>query len=73
MRKYVIINSDEVDLVDFSQVAETSADTIRYSVDGTKTFVKFNGETPSFLDGKTQYSYSEILNILAGPDWTTVE
>jgi hypothetical protein len=70
-RKYVIINADEVDSVNFDQVDETSADTIRYSVDGTKTFVKFDTDnTPSFLDGKTQYSHSEILAILATDEWT---
>ena len=70
-RKYVIINSDEVDLVDFSQVDETSANTIRYSVDNSQTFVKFDSDTtPSFLDGKTQYSHSEILAILATDEWT---
>ena len=70
-RKYVIINADEVDSVDFSKVDETSADTVRYSVDGSKTFVKFDSDTtPSFLDGKTQYSHSEILTILATDEWT---
>ena len=70
-RKYVIINSDEVDSVDFSKVDETSADTVRYNVAGTQTFVKFDTDTtPSFLDGKTQYSHSEILTILATDEWT---
>lgn len=73
-RKYVIINSDEVSSVDFSQVDETSADTIRYSLDGTKTFVKFDSDTtPSFLEGKAQYSHSEILAILATDEWTPDE
>ena len=70
-RTYVIINSSDVSSVDFSKVAETSADTLRYSLDGSKTFVKFDGDTtPSFLDGKTQYTYSEILTILATDEWT---
>jgi len=73
-RKYVIINADEVDSVDFSQVDETSADTVRYSVDGSLTFVKFDTDTtPSFLEGKTQYSHSEILTILATDEWTPDE
>jgi len=73
-RKYVIINADEVDSVDFDQVDETSADTVRYSVDGSLTFVKFDTDTtPSFLDGKTQYSHSEILTILATDEWTPDE
>jgi hypothetical protein len=71
-KKYVIIDADEVSSVDFSQVFETSAQTLRYNIDpaGTKTFVKFEGETPDFLEGKTQYTHSEILTILATDEWS---
>ena len=72
-RKYVIINADEVDSVDFSQVDETSADTIRYSVDGSKTFVKYDGAKPTFLYGKDTYTHSEILTILATDEWNPSE
>ena len=72
-RKYVIINASEVGSVDFSQVNETSASTLRYSNDDSQTFVKFDGSTPSFLDGKTQYNHSQILTILNGTDWTPEE
>ena len=69
--KYVIINSDEVDSVDFLKVQEISENTLRYSLDGSKTFVKFDSDTtPSFLEGKTQYSHSEILAILATDEWS---
>ena len=71
--KYVIISKDEVASVDFSQVAETSENTVRYSLDGSQTFVKFEGDTPSFLDGKTQYTNSEMLTILDGSDWKRSE
>jgi len=69
-RNYVIIDASEVSSVDFDQVLETSADTLRYNLAGTKTFVKFEGETPSFLASKTQYTHSEMLEILAGEEWT---
>jgi len=72
-KTYCIINSDEVGSVDFDQVAETSADTLRYSVNGTKTFVKYEGDQPSFLSGKTEYTHSEILAILATDEWTSDE
>jgi hypothetical protein len=73
-RKYVILNSDEVSSVDFSQVDETSENTLRYSLDNSQTFVKFDTDTtPSFLEGKTQYSHSEILAILATDEWTSDE
>lgn len=67
---YVIIDSSEVSSVDFDQVRENSAEGLRYSLDGSKTFVKFEGDTPSFLEGKTQYTHSEILAELATPEWT---
>lgn len=70
MRNYVIIDASEVSSVDFNQVLETSADTLRYSLDGSQTFVKFEGDTPSFLAGKTTYDRSEMLTILAGSEWS---
>ena len=72
---YVIINTSDVSSIDFSQVHETSATTLRYNTDGTKTFVKFNGSTPNFLSGKTQYNHSEIIVILDDHDgeWYSVE
>ena len=73
MKNYVIIDASEVSSVDFNQVAETSADTLRYSLDGTKTFVKYEGTQPLFLLGKTEYTHEEILSILIGPEWTSDE
>jgi hypothetical protein len=70
MKTYCIIDSSEVSSVNFDQVAETSANTLRYSLDGTQTFVKYEGEQPSFLNGKQEYTHSEILTILATPEWT---
>tara|TARA_R110002012_G_scaffold60027_2_gene157046 strand:- start:696 stop:932 length:237 start_codon:yes stop_codon:yes gene_type:complete len=69
-KSYVIIDISDVSSIDFDQVMETSADTLRRSVDGSQTFVKFEGSTPSFLEGKTQYDHSEILTILATDEWT---
>lgn len=70
MRTYVIIDASEVSNVDFDQVLQSSADVLRYSLDGTKTFVKFKGDTPAFLEGLTQYTHSEILDILATEEWS---
>ena len=72
--KYVILTASEVSSIDFSKVLEDSADTLRYNTNkwfyqSSKTFVKFDGDTPSFLDGKTQYNHSEINTVLAGSAW----
>jgi len=76
-REFMIFNVSELDQIDFSQVKETSIDTVRKSVDGTKTFVKWDtedGSVPSSVEALTTkegpYTYEEILAILATPEWT---
>ena len=71
MRTYCIINSTDVSSIDFSQVFETSAETLRYSIDDSQTFVKYEGSKPRFLYGKDTYTHSQILTILATDEWTT--
>jgi hypothetical protein len=72
-RKYCIISADDVASVDFSQVLETSAETLRYSIDGSLTTVKYEGAKPRFLYGIDTYTHSQILTILSGEDWTPSE
>jgi hypothetical protein len=74
-REFMIFAVSELDQIDFETVCETSADTVRKSVDGTKTFVKWDGEViPQCVADLTTkegpYTYGEILVILSGPDWT---
>jgi len=69
-RIYVILDASELGNIDFDQVIQTSADTLRYSLDGSKFVVKFEGDTPSFLEGKTQYNHTEILPIMQSAEWT---
>ena len=70
MRTYVILNTSELSSVDFDQVLQDSADTLRYSVDGSKFLLKFEGDTPSFLIGEPQYDHVEILPIMQSAEWT---
>ena len=74
-RHWVIIPVTELDNVDFSQVCETSIDTVRKSVDETQTFVKWDGPempaTVTALQNKSEvYSHAEILAILATEAWS---
>tara|TARA_R110002020_G_scaffold424629_1_gene633860 strand:+ start:974 stop:1210 length:237 start_codon:yes stop_codon:yes gene_type:complete len=69
--KYVILDADEVDDIVFSEVLETSAETLRYNLAGTQTFVKYEGAKPRFLYGKDTYTHSEILAILATSAWSS--
>ena len=68
-KKYVILTASEVSSVDFSKVLETSANTLRYNNDNSKTFVKYEGDQPSFLDSKTELTYTEIVTELARDEW----
>jgi hypothetical protein len=73
-RQFMILSVSELPQIDFSQVLETSVDTVRVSIDGSKTFVKWDGNTiPSSVDSLTTkegpYTYEEILTILNGPEW----
>jgi|TARA_B100000073_G_scaffold101166_1_gene80570 hypothetical protein len=67
--KYVIYEISEIDKVDFTQVSETSENTLRLSANGEQTVLKFVGDTPDFLVGLQQYNHSEILEIMATPEW----
>jgi hypothetical protein len=74
-REYIIFPVSQLNLIDFNQVLETSAETVRKSVDGTKTFVKWEGEQPSCISNLTNtegpYTYTEILEILSTNEWTS--
>ncbi len=68
-RRWVILSASEAAGINFSEVMETSSNTLRWNAGETKTLVKFEGDTPSFLEGKTQYTQSEILAELEKPEW----
>ena len=58
---------------DFSQIVEDSPETVRKSVDGTLFIAKFEGDTPTFLDGLDQYTHEEILAIVNTAAWTPAD
>ena len=72
-RTYVILDAAEVDTVNFDEVMQTSADKLRYSLDGTKFLLKYEGTQPFFLLGKTEYTHAEILPIMQSPEWSSEE
>ena len=75
IRNFMIFNISELPNIDFTQVLETSIDTIRKSVDETKTFVKWDGIMPTCVEAlltkEGPYTYEEILTILATEEWST--
>lgn len=74
-RQFMIFNISELEQIDFTQVLESSPDTVRRSIDGTKTFVKWEGtvipsSVTALLTKEGPYTYEEILTILATTEWT---
>jgi hypothetical protein len=73
-RRFMIFNVSELNQIDFNTVLETSVDTIRKSVNETKTFVKWDGTMPTCVSNLTTkegpYTYEEILTILSTPEWS---
>ena len=69
-RKWVIVTvSDITDEMILSAI-QSSMDTLRKTLDGTKAILKWDGDTPSCFDGMVTYSHGEILTELAKSDWT---
>jgi len=74
-KEFMIFDCTELTSIDFTEVMETSIETVRKSIDGTKTFVKWDSfEIPKSVENlKTKdgpYTYEEILEILQRPEWT---
>ena len=74
-REYMIFNVSELPNINFNEVLETSTNTVRKSVNETKTFVKWEGATiPPTIQSLTTkegpYTHTEILTILATSEWT---
>jgi len=70
----MVFNVSEINLIDFNQVMETSSETLRLSTDGTKTFVKWEGDiipqcVQSLTTSEGPYTYDEFMSILATDEW----
>ena len=76
-RKWVIFNTSETGSINFSQVMETSVNTLRTNNSGSKTFVKYEGSQPSSVAGlsskSNEYTHTQILNVLTGSEWVSEE
>jgi hypothetical protein len=76
-RKYVIFNTSETGSINFSQVMETSVNTLRTNISGSQTFVKYEGSQPSSVAGlsskSNEYTHTQILNVLTGSEWSNSE
>ena len=73
--KYAILNTSDINTVDFSKVKQTDANSVRKTLDGSKFMVKFEGDTPDFLESATLYTNQEMIEIFWNIDngWQLIE
>ena len=72
-RKWVIVNVSNITDEMINNSIQSSMDTLRKTLDGSKAILKFEGDTPSCFEGLITYNHSEILTELAKSAWTEEE
>ena len=76
MRTYAVIDINDLDLIDFLQIEETSSNTIRKSIDNTQFVIKWQeGHEPTFIENGTVipvgiYTHAECLELMATDKWS---
>ena len=75
MRTYAVINIADLNLIDFSQIEETSSSTIRKSLDNSQFVIKWEKQEPTFiLDGSVSplqvLTHSECLQLMSTDKWS---
>ena len=71
---YATISTSDLALIDFSQIHETSAETIRKSLDETEFIMKYDA-VPTFIsDGSVEIlqamNHEEALQLMATDEWS---
>ena len=71
---YATISITDLELIDFSQIHETSAETIRKSLDETEFVIKYDA-VPTFIsDGSVEIlqamNHDEALQLMASEEWS---
>ena len=74
---YAIIQATDLANIDFDQIGETSADTLRYNLANTEFIIKWN-TTPTFIsDGSvvpvSELTHEQALALMATAEWSEPE
>lgn len=72
MITYVIVNTSDLSLLDYSQILTTSIETTIRNIVGDKAIVKYSGDMPPTIDSlsnKTLHNHDEIIVIVESDKW----
>tara|TARA_Y100000296_G_C5177756_1_gene261171 strand:- start:1011 stop:1265 length:255 start_codon:yes stop_codon:yes gene_type:complete len=73
---YITTDINQLNNVDFSQIEETSKDTVRKSLDESKFVAKWEGETPETItnipesDKGAEMNHTEARTLMSTPEWS---
>jgi len=71
---YATISIEDLNKIDFSQIHETSAETIRKSIDETEFIIKYDAVPSFILDGEVEIlqamNHDEALQLMASEEWS---
>lgn len=71
---HVIFSVSEIHKINWSEIHEGSILDLRKSLDGTKTFVKYEGLIPECVtllsSGDGPYNYQDFITVLRTSEWT---
>ncbi len=71
---YAIIEISDLPLIDFTQILETSENTIRRSLDGTQFGIKYDVEPLFIADGSIvplqTLTRDEALQLMSSDEWS---
>ena len=74
MKTYAIIDITDLDLIDFSQIGETSKETIRKNLAETEFVIKWTIEPTFIIDGSvvpiSELTHSECLELMSTSAWS---
>lgn len=76
LKTYATINFSDIRLIDFAQIVQTSASTVRKSLDNTEFVIKWEeGYVPTFITDASviplgTYDHHAILELMATPEWS---
>ena len=75
MAKYTIVETTEItaddSVIDFNKLMNRGPNYLRYNKEGSKTLLKYDGDQPSFLNGKIEYTHAEILIEMNKSEWVS--
>jgi len=77
-RNYIILNSEDLAKVNFSQILQSSSKSLHYNLDQSKFLISYTGDQPYFIFssitndaiGLPEYSQENITNELLSSEWS---